>query len=549
MTGGRLATTKGYRKAGLREEFDASDTNWATSSLVKSRSETRDRDIRALESAGGNSEKLRPAGPTSEHLRKLCEALSGGLSQQFGAQDGELLASTIGHFCWCSASTAREIVNFGGASGLVAWLRAPRFKTGRSPEESELAHPMQRACLGALSSLCQQDEALAGQVLTLGGAQLALDFASHIDQRVQRAAMRLLSRLIPVAKQDKPASEKIPREQAWSFVIRELRDSDELSRTCAAAAALEIVEDGWILSEEGNQVEELAVNLLYALNRAVDCGNAGAGLPLLLAIGRMLTEAEDEGKAAKSLLSSQGQRGQPNEKRGQSLVQLLAFWLPKGVATGAMAADKGAAIAAAVAMQSLSEFEAPLPFREMRELMVCGQSTRAEPALREACRDALLLSVNCENQPQQLAYLFATSVGKGPGGEDRLADIKILRSIADRILQLLRAAQGQATDSLLAALDKAEHLLPRESQDDHAAVVSLLAEARSFRGVALNAALPEDDEEEAISEDGLADLNATLPLLSSTLEAGSRPPESPLAGAQALHAKSSPAGLIAAASR
>merc|ERR1719436_600659 len=100
---------------------------------------------------------------------------------------------------------------------------------------------MQRACLGALSSLCQQDDELAGQVLSLGGVALALEFANHIDQRMQQAAMRLLARLIPCAK-DESTREKIPREEVWEFILRALKDPDELSRTCAAAAAFEIAE-------------------------------------------------------------------------------------------------------------------------------------------------------------------------------------------------------------------------------------------------------------------------------------------------------------------
>merc|ERR1719215_1314244 len=115
----------------------------------------------------------------------------------------------------------------------------------------------------------------------------------------------------------------------------------------------------------------------------------------------MLTETEDEGEAASTLLKCQRSESHREDKQQKSLVQLLAFWLARGVSTGATMADKGAATAAGIALQSMSEFEseAPLPFREMRELMVCGQSTSAEPALREACKGALLLSVESENQP------------------------------------------------------------------------------------------------------------------------------------------------------
>eukprot|EP00405_Crypthecodinium_cohnii_P034445 CAMPEP_0206532060 /NCGR_PEP_ID=MMETSP0325_2-20121206/4136_1 /ASSEMBLY_ACC=CAM_ASM_000347 /TAXON_ID=2866 /ORGANISM="Crypthecodinium cohnii, Strain Seligo" /LENGTH=1549 /DNA_ID=CAMNT_0054028423 /DNA_START=318 /DNA_END=4967 /DNA_ORIENTATION=- len=571
MSGAKLAVAKGYRSVGLREELDAADNYWATSFLEQSRSPARERDFMALEMVGCDTTLLRPPGPTNDQLQRLCESLSEGLAHQLGAQDGELIATLLGHFSWCSVGAARKIVSYGGASALADWLRAPRFR-GRSPEEQELAYPMQRACLGALSSICQQDQELANHVMGLGVAQLALDFSSHVDQRMQRATMRLLTRLIPINR-DRPPDERVPQEEAWSTVLRLLRDTDEISRTCAAAAAVEMVEDRWLVeSEDVGQIEELSSNLLSALGAAVDTGCASAGLPLLLTIGNMLVESDRDYRIAKTLLSHPGQKDQPSNQ-SQSLVQLLAFWLSKGIATGALAADKAAGIAAATALQSLSGFEAPLPFRELRELLVCGQSTRAEPALREACKNALLISVREENQPQQLAYLLATSVGKGPGGEDRLAETKILKSIAERIVTLLRAGQGQATDPLVSALERVEHLLPKNGagKSKHAAgnsgrgvaanavsgsrwkqenrlldeeckvVLELLVEAKNFRGSALPGSIVEEEEEE---EDALDDV--MMPLSSSPLLASSMQFEHERMGqSQTVPlAKSSPPSLI-----
>lgn len=39
-------------------------------------------------------------------------------------EDGELLASLIGHLAWCSARLAKEIVSYGGAQACKDWLRS-----------------------------------------------------------------------------------------------------------------------------------------------------------------------------------------------------------------------------------------------------------------------------------------------------------------------------------------------------------------------------------------------------------------------------------------
>jgi len=543
--GGGLATAKGYRRFGFRENFDAADIQWATNLLAKGRSEARERDIRVLKEQGCQADGLRAPGPTGEQLKRLCDVLREGLNQHYGAQDGELLTTIVGHFCWCSPAWAKEVMKYQGPQVFMAWARAPRFTKGRSPEEFALAYPMQRACLSALSSLCVHDAELAGQVLSMGGAALAMEFANHIDQRMQQAAMRLLARLIP-CKKTESTSEQLPREEIWAFILRELKDQDELSRTCAAVAAFEIAEDGWLVGES-SRVSDLAVNMLHALSLAVSSGSSSAALPLLLAVGRMLVEREDEGEAANTLLKCQRRDSPRHDKQQKSLVQLLAFWLPKGVSTGATAADKGAATAAAIALQSLCEFEseAPLPFREMRELMVCGQSTSAEPALREACTGALLLSVESENQPQQLAHLFATSIGKGRDTGERLADIKILRSIAERIVKLLKSAQGQATDSLLAALKKAQPLVP-EDKEESSAVLQLVEQALSFAGAVLDEdPLGEGEEDDDVrTQDPLGEpsgmLGSTLPPLPGALGGDAE-------GRSSLAHVTAPPNLIAAA--
>lgn len=496
--GSSLATIFGFRASGLREEFDASDGVWATSRADQGGNGARERDIQMLSKYGCMAEGLRSPGPTSEQLKRLCEAFKGGLAQHYTAQDGELLASLIGHLAWCSARLAKEIVSYGGAQACKDWLRSPNFAgSGHSPEETALTFPLQRACLGALSSICMHDRAIAEQIMGLGGVRVALDFATHQNQRTQRAAIRLLARLMPSAL-SQTEGELLPQKVAWELTLRELRDGDEVSRTCAAACALEICEHGMAASADA-QVESLADAILFALTRAVGTGSSPASLPLILAAGRLL-DCKSDPDVPRALLKTRAPAGtlmslastlqlqqphheQHNQKQQRpSLVQLLAFWLPKGVAPDATIADKGAATAAAMALKSLSEIEAPLPFREMKELMVCGQSSSAEQTLQQTCTAALLLCVEAETQPQQLAHLFSTTVGKARDGEERLADINILEAIAKRIVHLLGSAQGQATDVLVNSLRKVERLIPEEPRDQSYRIKDLIKQIAAFVG-------------------------------------------------------------------
>lgn len=508
LTGSGLTTKRGFRRSGFREEFDGMDNNWATCSSVQSRSEAREKDIKVLKDRGCNAHHLRAPGPTTEMIKKLCELFSSGLDKGFSAPDGEFLASLIAHFAWCSPASTKDMLAAGAARSCAAWLDADRFRKSHPPEALALAVPMQRACLSALSCFCLHSEEFAIQVLNVEAPRLALLFTEHTDQRTQQVALRLLARVLPVSGTRGGTvadSGAMPRDAMWRFMLRELKERDdlrlrEITRTCAAACALEAVQEGWVTDEVAaearsqdvpKRVRELGEGLLAALQKAVKVKSAAAALPLLLTVWRLLSspEVEDGHAAIKVLVTSDTSGDNGQKESGHTIVQMLAYWLPWAVVPGPptpSAADRGAAVAAARALEAYLEYQPPKHFfNEMRQLLLTGQSTNAEPVLKEACNAALLKSVEKENQPQQLAHLFETSVGKGRDQEERLAEPRILKSIAERILALLKENPSLATDVLQRSLDRAQKLLsgprigPESREQEVLAVLGLITKVSS----------------------------------------------------------------------
>jgi len=403
-------------------------------------------------------------GPSAEQIQKLCEAMEEGLSKKhYGAQDGELLATLLGHFAWLSAGCAHDVIAFGGAAALVAWMRAPRFTKPRNPDDTSLAYPMQRACLTALSCLCRHDEECAFAVLALEVAPLAVDLTGHSDLGVRRAALRCLARLVPRAGKRLLRQERLPVERVWPVVLRELREVDEPSRTAAAACALEAVCDGWVSAETAPPVAELSEALLEALELAGPA--AAAALPVLLAVGQLLGSESEA--AAQALHEHEG------------FVQLLAAWLPRVALAESGAADRAAGTAAAAALCRLTERGAPLGARELGALLRHRASEHAEPAFREACDGAFSNAVALERDTAILAQLLATRVEEaGCLGEAP-------QTVARRILDLLKGSQDHhATESLCAALDRVEALIPRDTGEgaskDASLLLRLVMEARSL---------------------------------------------------------------------
>mmetsp|Transcript_73686 Transcript_73686/g.216221 ORF Transcript_73686/g.216221 Transcript_73686/m.216221 type:complete len:1492 (+) Transcript_73686:143-4618(+) len=465
-----LNSLSGYRHAGLRDDLDAEEAFWAVPgtaplSLV-SRNGGHDvlqRDLEALKRMDCDLTVLRAPGPSADQIKKLCEALDDGLTKKhYGPQDGELLAVMLGHFAWLSAGHAHDVITFGGAAALVAWMKASRFTKQRNPDDNILAYPMKRACLAALSCLCRHDDECANAVLALEGASLAMDYTSHGDIGVRRTALRVLARLIPRASSRPLKQERVPAERLWPVILRDLHDDDEPIRTAAAACALEAVCDGWV-STTSAPVAELSEGLLYALELAGQANSASAALPELLTVAHLL--AADEEAVAQVLHDHEG------------LVQFLAAWLPRGTAGGATAAERGAATAAATALSRLTEHGAPLGARELGALLRQSASEHAEPAFRDACETAFGNAVATERDAALLAQLLATRVEEaGCFGE-------ALQIIARQIVHLLKSSQSHhATETLFTALERVEALIPKDAVEgkDASMLLALILEARSL---------------------------------------------------------------------
>jgi len=504
-----LRSIRMYRQAGLREALDAEDKMWAVAGASQVGAATRapdsggsDRlqgDIANLKRlceergfAGCETGHLLPSAPSSDHLKQLSEDLQEGLGERkYGAQDAELLASILGHFAWHSQTSAHELVQAGAAAACVTWLTEARITKKPNPDESGLAAPMHQACLEALSCFCRHDEEEAVAVLALGGARVAVRYAdSDLHPGCQRAAMRLLARMISVTGRAQNDTQKIPVDKAWGLILRELgsgkekagaqeggkakRHDDIVLRTAAAACVLEATFAGWMAEEADPKapLDQLADPLLQSLTAAAKADSAAAALPVLLTMEQLFsTEPGVDRRAAQGLVKLPG------------LVQHLLTWLPRGTVSGASAADSAAAAAAAEVIRSMSEQQATLLFADMEALLRHAASVHAKPALREACSAALDFAVKRESNAELLAQLFATKIGHGSDGEE-LGSIESLSSIAQRMVQQLRAEPGQATTALLAALDRAKKLVPKDLKESPV-VLALLDEAEKIGSASL----------------------------------------------------------------
>lgn len=289
------------KKKGLRDGIDAADQLWMSIGSTQvamprgsSSHNIRQKDINALSQLGGDVEVLRQPGPKRDQVRRLCEVLAEGVGpKKYSAQDGELLILLLGHFAWFSHSHAREIIEFGGHTAIVDWLRTDRFKGQSNPLDDTLAFPLHRACLSALASICRHGIDTSNHLLELDGVELALEFATHLEAGVRCAALRLLARLIPYAAKRHPQKDSLPLHIMWPILLAELQSGDELLRTVAAACSLEAIATACV-PVDGNVSQNLALALLHALELATASDSSATALPLLIAVNRMAAD-EDEG--------------------------------------------------------------------------------------------------------------------------------------------------------------------------------------------------------------------------------------------------------------
>ena len=291
----------GFRKKkGLRDDIDAADKLWmsiGTTQVTMPRGTSshniRQKDINALTQLGGDVEVLRQPGPKRDQVRQLCEVLQQGVGpKRYSAQDGELLILLLGHFAWFSHTHAREIIEFGGHTAILEWLKTDRFKGQNNPLDDTLAFPLQRAALSALAAVCRHGIDTSNYMLELDCVEISLTFATHLEAGVRCAALRLLARLIPYAAKRHPQKEALPLHMLWPVILAELQSGDELLRTVAAACALEGIANACV-PVDGNVSQNLALALMNALDLATASDSSAIALPLLIAVNRMAAD-EDE---------------------------------------------------------------------------------------------------------------------------------------------------------------------------------------------------------------------------------------------------------------
>jgi len=397
---------------------------------------------------------LRQAGPTPEQLKGFCDVMMQGVGpKKYSAQDGELLALLLGHFAWNSAAQSLEIIAFGGHKAIIAWLRTDRFKGNADPTHDTLAWPMQRACLSALSCLCRHGEDWAAGLLEMEVEDMLFKFAVHLDAGIRCAALRVLTRIIPHAVRRHPKQESLPSDSIMPLILKELHSEDVVLRTVATACALEAILDGWV-STNPSLTQELASALLVALAQASDTNNSAAALPALVAVARLASGEEE----------SQDEAGLAAIMSHESLIPLLIAWLPKGAAHSASAAAKAAGASAAWTLRILSEGGAPLGGGELADILRYGTAVSAEPKLRETCQLALGFCVAREMEAGLLVQLLAGRLTLCGSGVEALADVEALTMIVQRSIDLIKKDPNQASEALIATLERVEPLVPLEAK-------------------------------------------------------------------------------------
>jgi hypothetical protein len=501
-----LATLVGYRRVGLRDDLDASDTLWAVPGPaaiyppVKGQHNVLNRSVASLKKLGCDIEPQLVAGPRKNHVKQLVEALQEGLGNQkatkiaktaassepatkpvkFGSEDAELFATILGHFAWHNKDNATEVVAAGGVGVILKWLRNKDLIQSLDPTEAQVVYPMQRACLAALSSICRHGAECAGALLAEGAHADLLGFVNHHDIGMRRSAMRCLARLLPHSVKRGTGTEKLQPHKVWPVILTQLADDDEAIRTAAAATALEAVVVDWAkvekFEEQDNgerQLDAFIQALVSALQRAVQSSAAAAALPVLLTIAHL---AEDD-----AALNSLGQCS--------GLLSLLTTWPPRSVEAAATGIDRAAAAAAAKALESLCERAVgELSVRDLQMLLTCASSdhTIQSPALRDALEAALTVAVARVEDAGFLAQLLGTQV-KAASGRHKLATADGLTVVAQRLAELLEKVPGKNagafSEVLTNALDHVEPLFNDTVRpEDNAQLRHLLSELRSHSG-------------------------------------------------------------------
>eukprot|EP00927_Polykrikos_kofoidii_P043029 TRINITY_DN37080_c1_g1_i1.p1 TRINITY_DN37080_c1_g1~~TRINITY_DN37080_c1_g1_i1.p1 ORF type:complete len:1503 (-),score=304.14 TRINITY_DN37080_c1_g1_i1:60-4568(-) len=489
---GDLDSIEGYRRTALRDDIDSQDNLWALPGPPSSGLATREagqmgeqflNDVKKLEGKGCDVSSLLVPGPEDVHLRKLCDAFvqGGQLGSRWGAHDGELMAVLMGHFAWHSQKYARKLVSFGVAEGLVIWLRSSHLPSDATRKADTYA--LQRACLGAMACLCKHGDDCVDAILSAKAAPLVLGLTSHLDSGIRTSAVRCIARMIPHASRREEEDERLPVQEVWDLILREMAppsateemgasETDNAIRTAAAACVLEAVHDGWLSTDQEipAPLNELAAVIIAVLQRktpAVDeepGANSICSLPLLLTTAYLVANEET---AAQALHGH------------EPLLRLLMRWLPVGNPDNATSVDRAAAAGAASTLEALSQRGAALGAEDMESLLRYGSSDSATSGLQSACQRALEPAIQREENIDVLAQLFAVRIPR-PGGSERLAQVDVLRSIVERIVQLLRNSPEKMSDRVITALDNAEPFVPKADSEEGYIIRALLTEVRAF---------------------------------------------------------------------
>eukprot|EP00929_Paragymnodinium_shiwhaense_P060857 TRINITY_DN30381_c0_g1_i1.p1 TRINITY_DN30381_c0_g1~~TRINITY_DN30381_c0_g1_i1.p1 ORF type:complete len:1562 (+),score=444.99 TRINITY_DN30381_c0_g1_i1:70-4755(+) len=552
-----LDNVGGYRRAGLRDEIDALDAGFALPGPLSSgllirelskKGQQLEKDIEKLKEfkatvfkvdrqpdkqgggpGGPNStgrmsgrpeptiwrtevikhscetDQLLVPGPKDEQLKKMVDDLQKGLTdptKNWSAHDAELIILLCGHYAWHSYSYARTLTDNGIAKALIGWLTSQSEGTFKDPTRMADSYPLQRACLGAIASLCKHGLECAEPLLDLQAAQMVLGFTNHLEISIRRNATRCVARMIPHASARKDEDSKFGVKQVWDLILRDLYDTDDTLRTTAAACGLEAVYDGWA-SEEAAELaplEEFSTALVHVLQGSTPTVDehpsplqSSCALPVLLTMAYLVKE---EVKAAQEL------------HKHEQLLRLLMRWLPAGSPQQATSVDQAAAAGAAHTLEALSNRGAMLGAEDMEALLRHGSSDSATAGLRAACRSALEPAIQREDNVEVLAQLFATRIPR-PGGTFRLAHAEVLQLIVDRIVLLLRNAPDKMSDRLASSLESAEPLLPRSGDAaDVKQLHKLFNEAKYFGTEEADASLSRGQSQ---ADPGLGSTAGSLP--------------------------------------
>ena len=301
----------------------------------------------------------------------------------------------LGHFAWFSHTHAREIIEFGGHTGIIEWLTTNRFKGQSNALDDAVAFPLHRACLATLASMCRHGIDTSNHVLELDGVDIALRFGTHLEAGVRCCALRLLARLIPYAAKRHPQKDSLPLDTLWPIVLCELRSQDELLRTVAAACALEAIANGCVPVENGNNTipQNLALALLHALELATDKNSSAAALPLLIAVHRM---AADDDELIHGAM-----------RKNENLIPLMTDWLPKATRPMAVATAKAAGLSAACTLRLLSILDEDWVANGCQDFLAesfsKGSVVRIERPICHKCKKACLgIRRTCPNDHEML---------------------------------------------------------------------------------------------------------------------------------------------------